>query len=135
MLGFGDDGDDGEDVDVAQGGEVGAAEQGGADADEVLPLVSVFRDLERERSDAGYDFGWGKGVPGALVSCRAPAGNGVVRGGGDRTYWSTIVTVLRSSSLMEPCSTWGRNVVSTSVSLAGLNEGMACVEYIPSAVQ
>ena len=66
-VGFGHDGDDGEDVDVAQGRQVWAAEQGGADADEVLALVGVFRDFEGEGLDAGYDFGGGEGVSGIFI--------------------------------------------------------------------
>ena len=61
-LGLGHDGDDGEDEDVAQGGEVRAAEQGGADADEVLALVRVLGDFEGDGLDAGYYFGGGEGV-------------------------------------------------------------------------
>ena len=39
-----------------------------------------------------------------------------LRGSGDRTYWSMIDKVLWSRSLIEPCSAWGRNVVSTTLS-------------------
>ena len=42
MVGFGDDVDDGEDVDVAAGGEVFASEEGCAYYDEVLALVGDF---------------------------------------------------------------------------------------------
>ena len=62
VLGLGDDGDDGEDEDVAERGEVLAAEEGGADADEVLALVGVFGDFEGEGLHAGYDFGGREGV-------------------------------------------------------------------------
>ena len=65
MVGFGHDGDDGEDVDVAQGRQVWPAEQGGADADEVLAFVGVFGDFEGEGLDAGYDFGGEEGVSGS----------------------------------------------------------------------
>ena len=53
---------------------------------------------------------------------------------GDGAYWSMIDRDLRSSSLMQPCSAWGRNVVSISVSQAACYVLMwnAC---IPSAVQ
>ena len=39
-------------------------------------------------------------------------------GCGTGTYWSMIDRDLRSRSLMQPCSAWGRNVVSESVSRA-----------------
>ena len=56
-VGLGHDGDDGEDEDVAEGREVGSAEQGRADADEVLAFVGMFGDFEGDGSDAGYNFG------------------------------------------------------------------------------
>lgn len=59
MIGFRHDGDDGEYVDVAQGRQIWAAEQGGADRDEILAFVGVLGDFEREGFDAGYDFGGG----------------------------------------------------------------------------
>ena len=39
-------------------------------------------------------------------------------GCGSGTYWSMIDRDLRSRSLMQPCSAWGRNVVSISVNQA-----------------
>ena len=56
---------------------------------------------EEERS------GW------CLVSCPA-----TLRWSVNRTYWSIIDKVLRSRSLMEPCSAWGRKVISIPVSRA-----------------
>lgn len=47
------------------------------------------------------------------VSCYA-----LLRWSVNRTHWSVISKVLRSSSLMKPCSAWGRNVVSKPVSQA-----------------
>ena len=58
-LGFRHHGDDGEDVYVAQRGEVRAAEEGGADADEGLARVRVFGDDEGDGVDAEDDFGGG----------------------------------------------------------------------------
>ena len=47
------------------------------------------------------------------------------------TYWSMIDRDLRSRSLMQPCSTWGRNVVSISVSrAAGYVLGCAMYAYL-----
>lgn len=46
MVGFRHDGNDGENIDVAQRREVWAAEKGGADASEVLALVGVLGDFE-----------------------------------------------------------------------------------------
>ena len=68
-VGLGHDGDDGEDEDVAERGEVRAAEEGGADADEVLALVRVLGDFEGDGADAGDDFGGGERVAGAVISC------------------------------------------------------------------
>lgn len=68
MLGFGDDGDDGEDVDAAEGGEIGAAEEGGADCDERGASVGMFGGFEGHGFDAGYGFGRVEGVAGRFVS-------------------------------------------------------------------
>ena len=65
MVGLRHDGDDSDDVDVAYGGKVWAAEQGGANADKILALVRVFGDFEGDGFDAGYDFGGGEGMPDA----------------------------------------------------------------------
>ena len=67
VVGFRHDGGDGDDVNVAGGGEVWAAEQGCADADEVLALVRVFGDFEGDGFDAGYDFGGGERMADCFV--------------------------------------------------------------------
>lgn len=77
MVGFRHDGDDGDDVDVAYGGEVGAAEQDGANADEILALVRVFGDFEGDGFDAGYDFGRGEGMPDVCLVFRLRCYGGI----------------------------------------------------------
>ena len=90
-----------------------AAEQGGADANEVLAFVGVFGDFKGDGFGAGYDFRGGQRMADALISWPDQ-----VRWSGNRSYWSMIDRVLWSNSLIEPCSACGRNVVSKSVSRA-----------------
>lgn len=46
MIGFRHDWDDGKYVDLAEGRQIWPAEQGGADADEILAFVGVFGDFK-----------------------------------------------------------------------------------------
>ena len=78
MVGFGHHVDDGEDVDVAQRGEILAAHQGGAHADEIGAVVRVFGDLEGDGFDGCDDFG---GVGEGVCGCDA-AGAAVEEGEG-----------------------------------------------------
>lgn len=61
-VGFGDDGDDVEDVDAALSGEVFAANDGCADDDKREAFVGVFGDLEVHGFDGHDDFGGGERV-------------------------------------------------------------------------
>lgn len=64
MIGFRHDWDDGKYVDLAEGRQIWPAEQGGADADEILAFVGVFGDFKGDGLYAGYDFGGGEGISG-----------------------------------------------------------------------
>ena len=75
--------------------------------------MGVFGDFEGDGLDAGHDFRGGKGMTGAFINHSA-----LLRWSGTGTYWPMIDRVLPSRSLMQPCSAWGRNVVSESISRA-----------------
>ena len=69
VVGLGDDVDDVEDVDAALRGEVFAADEGGADDDEVPAVLGiVFGGCERHDFDAEDGFGGFEVVSGAHVS-------------------------------------------------------------------
>ena len=68
MIRFWHDGNDGENVNVAERWEVGTTKQGRTDADKILALMGVFGDFEGDGLDTGHDFRGVEGVPCAWLA-------------------------------------------------------------------
>lgn len=108
--GFGHDVDDVKNINAAGGGDVFPPDESRADCHERFVGIGVFGDFEGDGFDAGYYFGGVESVADRKKKKGWVSWVGfkkIFAGGGEEklcTYWSIMVLVARSKSLIAPRS-------------------------------